>query len=220
MISQREIPLDLTVSVVVPCHTVHSKYLAKLLKQIDNSSLKGVEVCVVESDQSEAVNRNRVCKKATGDIIVCQDADDFPHVLRFEIIKYFFDHYDICHLTHGITRDYINHPVPLDGFGNIRWDGIHWMVLKSAGDMFEHNFPIGNGPCAFLRKFFGLERDRLNDSKIEYDETMNLNCDTRFNQQFYELKEAKNKCITLLCDLYLYRYGLGKYWVDKKSEQQ
>lgn len=36
-----------------------------------------------------------------GDIIVYHDSDDLPHIQRIEIIKHFFDNYDILHLNHS-----------------------------------------------------------------------------------------------------------------------
>jgi hypothetical protein len=37
----------------------------------------------------------------SGDIIVYHDSDDLPHIQRLEIIKHFFDNYDISHLNHS-----------------------------------------------------------------------------------------------------------------------
>jgi hypothetical protein len=39
-----------------------------------------------------------------GDIIVYHDSDDLPHIQRLEIIKHFFDNYDILHLNHSYNN--------------------------------------------------------------------------------------------------------------------
>ena len=68
-----------------------------------------------DEDVWAAGNKNRAAEIATGEILVVQDADDIPHIQRLEVIKYFFDKYDILHLCHGYQIRYlpkmINHNV-------------------------------------------------------------------------------------------------------------
>lgn len=54
-------------------------------------------------DKVMLVGPNRQVSKdfCSGDIIVYHDSDDLPHIQRLEIIKYFFDNYDILHLSHS-----------------------------------------------------------------------------------------------------------------------
>ena len=35
-----------------------------------------------------------------GDIFICQDADDFPHPQRVEVVRYFFEKLELDHLQH------------------------------------------------------------------------------------------------------------------------
>jgi len=51
-------------------------------------------------------NRNLGAEKATGDIIIFQDADDVPHYQRVEITKTIFDKYgdDINHFVHYYSK--------------------------------------------------------------------------------------------------------------------
>jgi hypothetical protein len=46
-------------------------------------------------------NRQRSKEFCNSDIIVYHDSDDYPHIQRLEIIKYFFENYDILHLNHS-----------------------------------------------------------------------------------------------------------------------
>lgn len=45
-------------------------------------------------------NRQKAGEASSHEILIYQDADDIPHPQRIEIIKYFFNKYDICHLNH------------------------------------------------------------------------------------------------------------------------
>lgn len=45
-------------------------------------------------------NRNRACEHSTGDLLICQDADDIPHPQRTEIIKRLFENYHVDFLLH------------------------------------------------------------------------------------------------------------------------
>lgn len=119
----------LTVSVIVPCHPKHAKYLYGLLKAyaeqtslpdeivISLSEANQVGIDIIESLRDAqwpfsvkllsseqklfaGQNRNIACRQATSEIFVCQDADDLPHVQRIEVIKYFFKKFNPDFLLH------------------------------------------------------------------------------------------------------------------------
>jgi hypothetical protein len=46
-------------------------------------------------------NRQKASEASSNEILIYQDADDIPHPQRIEVIKYFFDTFDICHLNHS-----------------------------------------------------------------------------------------------------------------------
>lgn len=51
-------------------------------------------------------NRDVATMAADNEIIISNDADDIPHPQRVEVIKHFFDNYDIMHLNHSYkTRE-------------------------------------------------------------------------------------------------------------------
>lgn len=45
-------------------------------------------------------NRQAASERASGDILIYQDADDLPHPQRVQVVKHFFARYDIMHLNH------------------------------------------------------------------------------------------------------------------------
>ncbi len=119
----------LTTSVIVPCYPGHVKYLPELIEHYNNQTVlpdemvislseihkisKEDAVRIMECDPkffinivfSEEVlyagqNRNSAAEKATGDILICQDADDIPHPQRIEFIKKSFEQKKIDILLH------------------------------------------------------------------------------------------------------------------------
>lgn len=123
-LEKRDQPISHKVSVIVPCHSDHFPLLRTLLLQYQGQSVKPDEIVIALSNagavdphqlgflkkcswpfelkiiesphqQEPAVNRNLACRASTGDLIICQDADDLPHRQRVQVIKYLFEHYEI-----------------------------------------------------------------------------------------------------------------------------
>lgn len=118
------------ISVIIPCHYKHFAHLDRLLKTYDEQTLLPNEIIIVISEvehiPNDYVNRqlkqehkyelniikvrgksaagnNRYIgtKSSKYDIIVFQDADDFPHKQRLEIINHYFTKFpDIVHICH------------------------------------------------------------------------------------------------------------------------
>ena len=119
-------------SVIIPCGTSHAKFLFVLLNLLEQQTVLPDEVVIamprarvpkqifvqMESktwqfpltilltkyQKPAGENRNLACQHASGDIFICQDADDFLHPQRIEIITYFFKKYDVDHLMHSWVR--------------------------------------------------------------------------------------------------------------------
>jgi glycosyltransferase involved in cell wall biosynthesis len=116
-------------SVIIPCHYKHAQHLYNLIETYEEQTVLPDEVIIslseshkVDSDIINNVenrnwqfpvkllrterqayagkNRNIACKEAQGDIFLCQDADDLPHPQRVEIVKHFFQEYDVDLLMH------------------------------------------------------------------------------------------------------------------------
>lgn len=64
---------------------------------------KYLNVKFILHDKIMLAGPNRQVSKdfCNGDIIVYHDSDDLPHIQRIEIIKHFFENYDILHLSHS-----------------------------------------------------------------------------------------------------------------------
>ena len=120
---------NITTSLIIPCHSPHIKYLKGLLNEYEKQTILPDEVVISISDVKNAEpaliqdlqnskwrfpvkfilsdqklfagqNRNIACKEATGEIFILQDADDIPHIQRIEVIKYFFEKFELNFLLH------------------------------------------------------------------------------------------------------------------------
>lgn len=124
---------SLKTSVIIPCQIKHVKHLEDLLtiytqqtrlpneivvsvSEVTNEGLNSIntiknqawpfKLTIITSKNVlyAGQNRNIACTHATGDILICQDADDAPHPQRTEIIAYFFEHHNIDHLAHTFSH--------------------------------------------------------------------------------------------------------------------
>lgn len=79
-------------------------------------------------------NRQAGSEAASGDLLIYQDADDYPHPQRIEIMEYFFDNHDIVHLNHGWI------PATID-FENLEKTNISYI---NPEDIYKQYFPNNN----------------------------------------------------------------------------
>ena len=117
-------PVELKTSVIIPCHSKHVQHLPTMLQWLAEQTVVPDEVVIcftrsqvatapaiapdypfavrcVFTDRSYPANaRNTACEESSGDLLICQDADDVPHPRRVEIIKHLFEHYQIDILLH------------------------------------------------------------------------------------------------------------------------
>lgn len=82
-----------------------SKYVPeKYIKEMKNDFSEKVDSFVVlEHDRklTHGPNRQAGSEVASGELLIYQDADDYSHPQRLEIIEYFYENHDIVHLNHG-----------------------------------------------------------------------------------------------------------------------
>lgn len=119
----------LTTSILVPCHPDHFPLLHSLFicyreqtvppdeivvslseaPKVDREALAALEkspwpfavkILKHKEKYTPGRNRNEACRASTGDIVICQDADDLPHPQRVEIIRFLFESSNIDHLLH------------------------------------------------------------------------------------------------------------------------
>ena len=113
--------------VFITTYPPHFNYLNRIVDMYLNSTVKPDNIVISVSSYNEnqknffddLENKNKIvkilrnknllltaesrtlAKNSDADIIIYHDSDDFPHNSRVEMIKYFFQNYDIMHLHHS-----------------------------------------------------------------------------------------------------------------------
>lgn len=218
---KRPSPSPMKTTVIIPCHFKHFIYVYDLLNHIQNQSCIPDEVVISLSEsqkvsqdmvktilntswsfsikllsfpekQSAGQNRNNACEASSGDLLICQDADDLPHPQRVEIIKYLFENFIIDHLIHQFTRQE----------NSFHYYNQSEMYAKSH---YANKFKkikivdLTNGNVALTREVF---------STVKWPTQHKIGEDFSFNQKVYT--RFQNKVIAEL-DLLLYRNYLSSY---------
>lgn len=216
-LKERATPLSMKVSVIIPCYFKHFALLPELLTYYVNQTVLPDEVVIslsesdrVSQDTIRAIetnswpfslklvcskekltagqNRNVACKNSSGDLIICQDADDIPHPQRVEIIKHHFENYEIDHLLHF----WIPSNVSFQRYdvNQIAEFGRYFKVYDEAINCFKVGDST-NGNCSFRKEVFQL---------IQWSDIPQAGEDVQFNYNVYQL--FKNKVIFKLPLLY------------------
>ena len=107
---------------VVPCAPRHVALLEPLMALLDRQTSRPDEIVVAgaiprlsarsfpirvaptEPRANAARNRNAATARATGDVVLYQDADDVPHPQRVEIVRRLFERFDVDHLMHAFVH--------------------------------------------------------------------------------------------------------------------
>lgn len=150
-------------------------------------------------------NKNCAISRASGDVIVVQDADDIPHIQRLEIIKFWFDHFDIVHLAHGVKTRQNQSMILAKDYQNLKFNQTKykyfgrmdfyirslesWKVMPK-----QFRIHISNGGVAFLRSL-------CFDHGHEFDPTIPKDEDGRFNRL---IEEKYRKSVNLRAPLIIY----------------
>ncbi len=206
----------LKTSVVIPCYYGHFKHLPEILDCYVHQTVLPDEVIISLSEVDRippheilaleqsgwpfslkiiknrmklapGQNRNIGCEHSIGDIILFQDADDLIHTQRVEIVKYFFETYDIMHLMHRWLW-------PKDGFQDYKKENITFRKITDSSTLQLVCFTNGN--ACISRKV--IEYVKFGSAFAAEDvEFNNAVCD-RFH-----------KTIQIDADLLIYRYLLS-----------
>lgn len=242
-LDKREHPIQVTTSVIIPCVAKHFPYIFTLLLHYQEQTYPPEQIVISVSEieqihegeliliedypwkfelkilkhrekKSAGQNRNLACKRATGDIILCQDADDIPHPQRVQIVKYIFEHYYVDHLLHAIFMEN-----PKDLFC-VEYND-HLVLGTFPG---TKEFPFYKPQKVFAQRFDAYW-DAINDSfipltsgnpsftqevarRVHWDEDFDTGEDERFNELVYELFDNKGVARAFL---YKYRISLSSF---------
>lgn len=209
-LNQEEKIFSSSTSVIIPCHIGHFWRLENLLQKYKSQTVLPDEVVISVSNvgllseeiketilgnhwpfkiklilhqesRSASENRNIASDNSTGNILIYQDADDFPHPRRIEVIKYFFEVLQIDHLMHQYVfenGDFLN-------FEKIEL--LQWFIPSL------HHPNLGCNPgVAITRKVF---------NEIRWPEEISHGEDCFFNNMVYQ---KFSKRIVLKFPLYMY----------------
>ena len=172
--------VHLRTSVIVPCHHRHFVLLEGLFAAYAEQTRVPDEVVVAVSEWGrvdpgvvERVegrewpflvvwvrqkgrappgrNRNDACAASSGDLLICQDADDLPHPQRVEVIAKLFEENELDHLLHyWLPEEGVFSPVDV---GGLMGESVRVFALIAEE-------PIHNGSASFLRGVFEQVRWR------------------------------------------------------------
>ena len=215
----RRDPKPMTLSVIIPCAAFHFQHLPYLLECYAHQTCVPDEVVISLSDtrllqseelerftqrewpfrlvllqareiQSAGRNRNIACAPATGDILLCQDADDLPHPQRVEIVKSCFERYHISHLMHTyIMESHEFSPYVLEE------------ISPEQYYFYDHipQAPFHNGNIACLASVA---------QAIQWQDSLPCDQDVKFNREVY--KKFHNNAV-INCALIIYRWRLSAF---------
>lgn len=192
---------NLKTSIIIPCCATHAEHLYALVRMYEQQTELPDEIVIslseshkVPQDIIDALrnetwrfpvklllsqeklfaghNRNIACENASGDIFICQDADDLVHPQRVEIIKYFFKKYKVKHLMHRFVVLKRDEASSLYSYKDLR--EIEFDFPKTFAETYVRE-GITNGNVAIAKTVF---------NKIKWPSTPRGQ-DTEFNKEVY-----------------------------------
>lgn len=217
-------------SIIIPCHPRHLQHLYALLKMYTNQTVLPDEIIVSMKSEQLSIgiieilkkeewpflvklilsknqlyageNRNEGSKEATGDIFIYQDADDIPHPQRVEIIKYFFEKYEVDHLMHF----WISPSGPLEFYSPNKVSFLYprsldevWGLIKNDKTRISDKISLGVhfGNIAIARRVF----DKIQWSGLPKGQ------DVQFDENAYQ----QFRCMIVRVPLVVYRLKLSSW---------
>lgn len=229
-------------SFLIPCVHKHIDSLKNIKNLLENSSVKPDEVIihisscpdnfkhkdvqemfsgkgycfkleVTQEFRDAGVNRNNLAQEADGEILIYQDADDFFHPKRIELIEKAFEEENIKHLAHSYL--FSNGDLTSVKFEDVQFDFkkifpleiFYSIIFKNdlsdcknfqCYGSFESNkelnfklgFPIHNGAIA-IRKEVCKEikwKSKKEHRMIAEDQDFNFECYHKYNKSFLLLE--------------------------------
>ncbi|MBP9841582.1 MAG: glycosyltransferase family 2 protein [Simkaniaceae bacterium] len=202
--NQTRLPDEVVISLSIP-QMVESELKQNAFYGLEQENWAfPVTLLISDGRKYAGENRNIACSHASGDILICQDADDVPHPQRIEIIGYFFEKYKIDHLMHEFMFVYENTEKMI--FPNyLNLDQIRFSNTKNFQAIYRYAY-FTNGNPAITRELFQL---------MQWPNTPRGQ-DTEYNQRVYS---ERHRCIAIGAVLYGYRkYLSSSLTLDSVSE--
>jgi hypothetical protein len=168
---------------------------ASLVNKLETKYKKAFDDFILilnEHQVMEGPNRGIGSNYATCEYISYHDSDDIPHPQRIEIIKYFFEQYDILHLNHSYTYETKFHHIDINNIIKITSDTLYKNHFSNIEDTIERplnvfpnpkdksygclvGFPVCGGPTTINKKV--LDYVKWNENRIlsyDYDFCMDV----------------------------------------------
>ncbi len=219
------------ISLIIPCYYKHANQLFSLLRLYENQTRLPDEVVISLSNANEVdqsvfhclerekwafpitllmsdkrkyagENRNLACSFASGDIFICQDADDVPHPQRIEVIGFFFEKYKVDHLMHEFMS--ISANTGQIGFPDYPdLDQIRFSNTRDFQAVYQYAY-FTNGNPTITKNLF---------QAIQWPDTPRGQ-DMEYNRSIYALGY---KCLTIDAVLYGYRQYLSSSVISEED---
>ncbi len=226
----RPVAKNMKTSVIIPCHADHFPLLEHLLNCYAMQSVVPDEVVISLSEHQRisslaldalaqhpwpfalkllrhtqkytpGKNRNEACTHASGDLLICQDADDLPHPQRVEIIRHLFANYNLEHLLHQWL------PTGASLVGHLAEQAAlacrTFRIYEQIDVLNVHN-----GSVSFLRTLF---------DKLHWMPLTGIHEDVLFNRSAYVFCAHK---AVLQWPLLTYRFELSTFDLDGTKAQR
>jgi len=156
---------------------------------------------LVENDfrVEEGPNRGKGSEYSECDILTYHDSDDLPHPQRIEIIKYFFENFDILHLNHSYTFETKFENIDIKNIQYKSSDELYSKYFKGIlsetrpSKVYDDNgnsLPYGSGfGWAICGGPTSIKKEVL--SKIKWGQTMDVSYDYDFSMDsLFYLKKS------------------------------
>lgn len=206
------------ISIVIPCHYKHFHFVDKLLKIYNEQSrvpdeiiivlceagkmaqknIKNIEektykfmLKIIKINRRSPAGNNRYLgtKEASGNIIIFQDADDYPHIQRVEIIEYFFNKFpDIVHICHAYSRTNIIRAININ---EIKYEIMKHNIFLNHREMSKYSLTNGN---------IAIRKSIMNEVKWELKKFRGQ--DVAFNRNIFAVY---GKFLLIKFPIYIYR---------------
>ncbi|MFZ4098747.1 MAG: glycosyltransferase family 2 protein [Chlamydiia bacterium] len=227
---RKTLPRSLKTSIIIPCFHKHFECLPSLLaiyqqgpvlpdevvigltasqRQFIPDTLYNEVVCgpwsfriTIAQDPNDLPGdaRNAACQASSGELLICQDADDIPHPSRLLAIKHLFENYDIDFLIHRwIQQDSV---FPEYSLREIENKCTYFRNYRSIEKAFDF---LHNGDIALRRRVF---------DKVKWPGSVavgpkGIGEDIQFNMKV--LANRSFRAAALDAYLMIYRWQLSSY---------